>query len=364
MGETSIEWTDRSINPIRARNVATGSVGHFCEKISPGCARCYAAAWNLRVRRQRNMVSIGTGLDYLPANREKVSLWLDHGKLREVLRRKKPTTWFWCDMTDMFGEWVPDEWIDACFATMALTPQHTHQVLTKRALRMRAYFEDLDDRSLQIGAAAGNMLDGAWIWQQGKRFRPAIERLISLAHGLDYQQEDGEEIEVQSGEDLLPLANVWLGVSAEDQKHWDERVPHLVETPAAVRFVSAEPLMGPIRATLRRCDECGHVQADDVICHGCNRHTFASNAIDWLIVGGESHQDRSRARVCNIEWARSLLEQCHDVGVACFIKQLGSRPALDSRPLTLRHPKGGDPSEWPEDIQVRQFPQAREKVAT
>src|SRR5688572_12765248 len=136
MTVTSIEWTDRSVNPIRARNKDTGAIGHFCEKVSPGCAHCYAASWNLRVRPSGKYL-IGTGLDFVPANRENVEIFLDDSKLREVLRQKAPTKYFWCDMTDLFGEWVPVEYIDRCFAVMALTPHHTHQVLTKRADRMR-----------------------------------------------------------------------------------------------------------------------------------------------------------------------------------------------------------------------------------
>jgi protein gp37 len=139
MSKTLIEWADHTINPIRARNLETGAVGHFCEKVSPECANCYASDWNERVRPQASGKLIGTGLSFLPVNRAKVETFLDRSKLEEVLRRKKPTRYFWCDMTDLFGEWVPDAMIDACFAVMALTPHHTHMVLTKRADRMRAY---------------------------------------------------------------------------------------------------------------------------------------------------------------------------------------------------------------------------------
>src|SRR5262245_53283923 len=129
MAETSIEWTDHSINPIRARTA--DGVGHYCQKVSPGCANCYAS----RLQPRFGMPEFkGTGDP--PGDRER---FLDESKLAEVLRRKKPTRYFWCDMTDLFGAWVPDEWIDECFSVMGATPQHTHQVLTKRPERMLAY---------------------------------------------------------------------------------------------------------------------------------------------------------------------------------------------------------------------------------
>lgn len=130
MAETSIQWTDHSINPIRARLKTDLSVsGHYCEKLSAGCANCYASNLQKRFGMPAFLGTSGRGLDV-------VKPFLDEFKLVEVLRRQKPTKYFWCDMTDMFGSWVPDEWIDLCFATMALTPQHTHQVLTKRADRL------------------------------------------------------------------------------------------------------------------------------------------------------------------------------------------------------------------------------------
>jgi hypothetical protein len=145
-----------------------------------------------------------------------------------------------------------------------------------------------------------------------------------------------------------PPANVWIGVSAETQARLDERVPLLLRIPARVRFVSAEPLLGPLDFASLRWPDADGVAAGD------------SAGIDWLIVGGESGPG---ARPCDVAWIRSIVRQCADAGVACFVKQLGARPYLSPEHdggtgfnLTLRDKKGGDPAEWPADLRVRQLP--------
>ena len=128
---TKIEWTDETINPLRARDKQTGKVGHFCEMVSPGCVNCYASrmqTWRFGMHQ------------FHRANRDKVELWLDESKLDVVRKWRTPRMIFWCDMTDMFYSGYPTEWIDRIFETMESTPQHIHQVLTKRATRMRWYF--------------------------------------------------------------------------------------------------------------------------------------------------------------------------------------------------------------------------------
>ena len=308
MGKTPIEWTEHTVNPIRARNRATGKVGHFCEKISPGCAHCYASEWNEN--------RLGTGLPFLPVWRPSVELFLDEAKLQEVLRRKRPTTYFWCDMTDLFYAGHPDEWIDRCFATMALTPQHTHQVLTKRADRMREYLTEEA---------------GARVW--GLAGRSSVEMFRS---------------------EPWPLPNVWLGVSVEDQQRADERIPHLLQTPAAVRFLSCEPLLSGINLKLHSVlfgnrGGPGNINGENV--------TFPG--IDWVIIGGESGPG---ARPCNVAWVRSLVAHCATAGVPCFVKQLGSLAVSEvacqeARAFGLRDRKGGDPAEWSPDLRVREFPE-------
>lgn len=296
MGQTTIEWTrgddgspGHTVNPIRARNRETGSVGHFCEKVSPGCAHCYASQFNLRVRPQKNG-AIGTGLDFLPINRERVELFLDEAKLKDVLRRQKPTRYFWCDMTDLFGDFVPDEMVDRCFATMALTSRHTHQVLTKRPERMLAYM-----RGLSRGYG----------------------RLDYAARSLGWTLKFNELPLVP-----WPIPSVWLGVSAEDQKRWDERSAFLRETPAVVRFCSFEPLLSAIELP-----------------------TDAGDWLHWGIVGGESGHG---ARPMHPDWARSLRDQCQAAGVAYFFKQWGEWGPLAGELHVKEYSKAIRTDDWRE----------------
>jgi len=151
-----------------------------------------------------------------------------------------------------------------------------------------------------------------------------------------------------------PIPHLWLGVSAENQKYADERIPLLLDTPASVRFVSYEPAIGPVDLT-----NLQGVQFDALygVDHGKRK-------IDWVIVGGESGHG---SRPFDIGWARNLVEQCRAAGVACFVKQLGAVPV--NRPtypngntkgetvfLDLNDRKGGDMAEWPADLRIRQFP--------
>lgn len=150
--------------------------------------------------------------------------------------------------------------------------------------------------------------------------------------------------------------NVWLGVSVEDQQRADERIPVLLDTPAAVRFLSIEPMLGPVDLGPKMCCDgrdcaCMGKPTDlPLICGGS-----CDNWIDWVIVGGESGPG---ARPCDIAWVRSIVAQCRAAGVACFVKQLGSVVGglgLSRAEVRMRS-KGGDPDEWPEDLRVREFP--------
>lgn len=347
---STIEWTDASWTPIRARHKATGKIGWHCTHATPGCVHCYAEGLNKR---------LGTGLPFKPGHAGEVELFLDEEMLLAPLRWKKPRMIFVCSMTDLFADFVPDEWIDKVFAVMALTPQHTYQVLTKRSARMRAYLSEphIYDR---LSAALGCMLDGDWIWTEGKRHRDAIERMIDvfLGHGTD----DAGDIVYH--DDPLPLPNVWLGVSAEDQRRADERVPDLLATPAAIRFVSAEPLLGPINftgiateATAGRHVNDGMLNAlsgaaawhpTGVDEHGrpfIQRREFAK--LDWIIVGGESGRE---ARPMHPDWARQIRDQCAAAGTAFFFKQWGEwAPSPDFQPsVEWSQGSGAGEVAWPD----------------
>jgi protein gp37 len=192
-------------------------------------------------------------------------------------------------MSDLFHDAIPDRYIAEVFAVMALAPQHTFQVLTKRHARMRSL-----------------LTNGHW--------------LMSVAVAMEARQ----PYSIDAFEPpLLPLPNVWLGVSIENQ-HWaDIRVPKLLDTPAAVRFLSAEPLLGPVDlAEYVRCgdDRLGHT------CHGCT--------VDWVITGGESG---TGARPMHPDWARSLRDQCTSAGVPFLFKQWGEwAPVLDNATHRIR----------------------------
>lgn len=150
-------------------------------------------------------------------------------------------------------------------------------------------------------------------------------------------------------------SNVWVGTSVEDQQTADERIPHLLRVPAAVRFLSCEPLLGAINLT-------PHLEE---ITHSDETSIETMTLVDWVIVGGESGPG---ARPCDIAWIRSIIGQCKAAGVPCFVKQLGSYARLRAHHMgsgpesdvlfrfETKHPKGGDCDEWPEDLRVRQFP--------
>lgn len=314
--KSSIEWTGHTWNPVAG-----------CTVLTPGCTNCYAMKMAARLAAMGQELYAG-----LTKPSKAGAVWT--GVLREApehvllapLKRKKPTTYFVNSMSDLFHEGVADTTIDKVFAVMALCPQHTFQVLTKRAERMWTY----------LGAdQAARLRSIAIAMHQIRELHPLLK---------------------------WPFKNIWLGVSCERQQEADERIPHLLSTPAAIRFVSAEPLLAPIDlqqwlSPARGCANCGDGQQDGKC---CDEPLIVDNdALDWIIVGGESGRG---ARPFNIEWADSIVEQCKAADVACFVKQLGSHPFEQFAPgcdhfLSLKSKKGGDPAEWPEYLRIRQFPE-------
>lgn len=260
MNTTKIEWTERSWNPI------TG-----CSPVSDGCRNCYARRMAKRLR----------GRAGYPSN-DPFRVTFHPDRLEEPLRMRKPRKIFVCSMGDLFHPGVPDEWIDQVFAIMALCPNHTFQVLTKRAERMAKYFGEAES---------------------GKR---------KLADAACYGMSLGffGAAAVASAVKNWPLPNVWAGVSAENQATADERIPHLLNTPAAVRFVSVEPMLGPVDITRwiwqNSLDGSPAPKADPVL--------------HWVIVGGETGPG---ARPMHPDWVRSLRDQCKVAGVPFFFKQWG-----------------------------------------
>ncbi|NBJ13238.1 phage Gp37/Gp68 family protein [Microvirga arsenatis] len=305
MGDKSaIEWTNATWNPIAG-----------CSVISPGCANCYAMKMASRL--------VGMGVETyagLTKDSNAGPVWtgavrLVKDALLKPLRWKRPRRIFVNSMSDLFHEAVPDEWIDRIFAVMALAPQHTFQVLTKRADRMRAYLEDCrrqNGRQHLIRAAITDLA--------GSRNAPGVTEAWLRISGAE--------------ENWSPLRNVWLGVSAEDQTRANERIPDLLATPAAVRWVSAEPLLGPIDfMRINRPAPLGSMSA--LLCEEDQRAW-----LNWIVVGGESGPG---ARPMHPDWARSIRDQCATAGVPFFFKQWGNYlPAgqcmADGRPWS---PVGG-----------------------
>jgi protein gp37 len=265
--KTAIEWTDSTWNPLRG-----------CSRVSEGCRNCYAEKVAGRFS--------GAGLPYEGLARMvnghaqwtgKVDLVEKH--LDDPLKWKEPRRIFVNSMSDLFHPSVSDEWIDSIFSVMARCPQHTFQVLTKRPSRMLRY------------------LSGAE---------------MSIRDDIKYEQ---------AAETMRwPLPNVWLGVSVENQKAADERIPLLLQTPAAVRFASCEPLLEAVRLDRIGEEPEGYLNAMAAVVHCDGRGTKSITGIDWVICGGESGPD---ARPIHPDWARGLRDQCKAVGTPFFFKQWG-----------------------------------------
>lgn len=269
--------------------------GWWCRKISPGCMNCYAAKLNQ---------SDFFGGNKLPYSGKPPPLVLRTDIIESWKRQQKPKKHFVCSMTDIFGEWIDQEIANTFLDGMCLQG-HVFQLLTKRPQIMR-------DRV------------NGWLKARGYH---------------------------------SPPRSIWLGVSVEDQKRADERIPILLTIPAAVRFLSVEPMLERIDLHLPHRDAPGP-------------------AIDWVIVGGESGHN---ARLCMAEWLEDILRQCEDVHVAAFLKQFGSHAACSNvnrwdfadsvklietcciegaaaAGLGFKDRKGGDWLEWPKEFQVRRFP--------
>lgn len=381
---TTIEWTNGPDGtPGKTWNPIVG-----CSRSSAGCQNCYAE----RVA-HRGMSAQHRGLTVMGKHGPRWTgevRWVE-SRLTDPLRWRKPRRIFVNSMSDLFHESVPDEWIDRVFAVGAIAHYigqcrrrecdhdsiacsdsvgpplgHILIVLTKRAARMRAYCSG-PHRLERVREAAGTI---------GWSFSPDALRDIQW-----------------------PLPNVHLGVSVEDQPRADERIPELRRTPAAVRIISYEPALGPVdfkhhltTNLVRQIQvRAGHTDADTP------EHLRPSlPGLDQIIVGGESGPG---ARPCDVEWIRSVVRQCKAAGVACFVKQLGGQPrgwcpwphhqayppvwldadgtlpevsgrramdlchAVDDGwwpcKTKLRDKKGGDMQEWPADLRVREFPEAR-----
>ncbi len=266
-GPSTIEWTEATWNPV------TG-----CTKVSPGCDHCYAETFAERWR----------GIPGHPYEQGfDLRLWPE--RLDAPLHWRKPRLIFVNSMSDLFHARVPFEFVERVWATMAATPQHTYQILTKRPDRMQRFAVRLAER-----------------------------------FGV--------------------LSNVWLGTSVESVEYL-ARADHLIDTSAAVRFISCEPLLGPLPGLGHRLAPLDWSQPP------------VRAAISWVIVGGESGPG---ARPMDLAWARAIRDECHTMQVGLFVKQLGSVWARDHGCIKggKRDTKGKLMVGWPADLQIRQWPTA------
>lgn len=286
---TKIEWTDATVNAVNG-----------CTRISPGCGGpgphggCYAELLaGTRLRDHPSRAGLTRQSSAGPRWTGKVSF--NEKALLAPLAWTRPRRIFWNAHGDLFHENVLDEWVDKCFAVMALTPQHQHQVLTKRPARMRQYLAIEHKRADILDAASHLARD----WKENAR---------AVWHA-----------------ETWPIPNVWLGTSVEDQQRADERIPDLLATPAAVRFLSCEPLLGPVDLAIIRLRRDGQTptalssKLGDYV-QPLRGNFTDSPRINWVIVGGESGP---RARPMHPDWARSLRDQCAAAGVPFFFKQWG-----------------------------------------
>jgi len=309
MGKTSIAWTEQTWNPLRG-----------CSRVSEGCRNCYAEKMAARFA--------GPGGPYEGTVTDKgrwngtVKLVMEH--LGDPLRWTKPRLVFVNSMSDLFHDDVSNEFIAAVFGVMAASPRHTFQVLTKRPERMRAWFEWITALPTPPTYTCSYF---------AFKFATDVKTAVAVGPAQDATYVAGP----------WPLVNVWLGVSVEDQRAADTRIPLLLSTPAAVRWISAEPLLGLL----------GPVDLSAYLAPAPG----GTPALDWVVVGGESGPG---ARPCDVGAIRSIVAQCKAAGASCFVKQLGADPYNFGRCVDLpRHPKGGDPAEWPEDLRVREWPEAK-----
>lgn len=321
---TSIEWCDYSWSPWRG-----------CTKVSPGCANCYAErlskrnpavfgqwgkgkprvlakSWNNPVRWNRKIESNITAWDIMKET---------HGVSDEILIRdgffKPRQKTVFPSLCDWLDDEVPIKWLERFLELIHKTPNLNWLLLTKRPENFVSRLREVQ-RHMTVDPL--DIVDRIDAWISGDR---------------------------------VPQ-NVWIGASVEDQKRADERIPALQAIPAWLRFLSVEPLLGfvDIRySAFNGVDSCAGM-------HG----------IHWVIVGGESGP---KSRPCNVDWIRSIVRQCQISSVPVFVKQLGAMPTITPQgycpefgtpqpPIPLwnvRHPKGGDPAEWPDDLRVRQFPE-------
>lgn len=327
MSPSHIEWTDEVWNPT------TG-----CTRVSAGCDHCYA----FELHDKRHLAWKRGSWDAAPAQYHQPfsTVQLLESRLTQPLRWRTPRMVFVDSMSDLFHADVPDEYIAEAYAVEVAAYWHTFQTLTKRPERRRALLSNPAWRELVAEKAAKHV----------NRLR-GTEQVVLGPHRTGYRSRSYlATVHMARWSEGKPR-NQWEGVSVEDQRAADTRIPELLATPAAVRFLSCEPLLGAVDLDWWLWD-----RPDGM---------YIQPRIDWIITGGESGP---HARPTDVEHIRSVVRQCQSAGVPVFVKQLGSMPCVgqvetaagsdvfEPDLVKLRDRAGGDPSEWPEDLRVREWP--------
>lgn len=299
MGDkTKIEWTDASWNPTRG-----------CSKVSAGCRNCYAETVAARF--------CGEGAPYegtIQGRKWNGHVRLEPAQLYQPLRWQRPRRIFVNSMSDIFHESIPDEYILAVFGAMSAARHHCFQLLTKRPARASEWFQ-----------WASAQWPGRSHWKVGDKYVDDV-LFTALESAASAQAAPSRMRKVVARNDW-PLPNVWVGVSVEDQASADERVPQLLNLPAAVRWLSMEPLLSAVNVE----QWLGVVHEDDAGTHNQNQdlpdalgvpfHDPWVAGVDWVVVGGESGRN---ARPMHPQWARELRDQCARSRVSFFFKQWGA----------------------------------------
>lgn len=289
MSKTKIDYLTHTWNPT------TG-----CSPVSEGCQNCWARALSKRFHGRDDKFEVQTYED----------------RLEYPLHLSKPARIGVCFQGDLFHRQVDDGFRRLVFAVMMACPQHTFVVLTKRAREMREWFQVYSPNDCFVEAKFIN---------EGRRANHGSRLTAKLTCMDGLPSKNNSRVPSK-----WPLPNVWLGVSVENQQAADIRIPDLLETPAALRWVSIEPMLGPMDLELNTCDECGgagetagHYFSDDGCeqCETCRgKGTVLDSRLDWVICGGESGP---KARPMHPNWARSVRDQCVAAGVPFYFKQWG-----------------------------------------
>lgn len=353
---SDIEWTDETWNFIKGCSRDAIELEDGTHESNPECDHCYAMH---QVHRKLHASDVGlTKLRPKGSPRPGVD-WT--GKITVLPERlgiplgwKKPRMVFVNSVSDLFHPAVPFEVIAAAFGIMAATPKNTYQILTKRPKRAAEFFAwaeaDGAKQDLLRDGLPNQLLTCAW--------EACVLDIERINEDTRFTTPTAEVFGT-----AWPLPNVHLGVSAGRQRSAEAKVPVLLQLPAAVRWVSAEPLLGEVDFTkldLRNGEVLDALRGETTTATGIRKGT----RLDWLVPGGESG---AKARRCDLAWIRSILKQGAAAGLPVFCKQLGANPVwypgddttgYEGFPqfLDISDAKGGNMDDWPADLRVRQWP--------